>query len=163
MQEGDQSPDIEDDIPQAAIGQYMVHQFKTFVGSALSFGIELSVETTLPTTTSPAYLEIFNHVSGLWEQLEVINNYGSNITFVLHVSKINSANYINTDRVISVRTWQFASSNAVYSVDLYRVLLPVIYQDTYSKNNTVFQDEFSVKGSLYIRAYPRITQRDNDL
>ena len=107
MRESDQYPDVEDDIDQEGVLQYMIHQFKAFVGSVYTFGIDFSGESSLAPSSSPVHLQIFNQVTHLWETLDSNDLYSAEVTFELKVRRMLAANYVKNN-LISCRVWQLA-------------------------------------------------------
>lgn len=101
-------PDIEDDIGQSAQLQYMVHQFKNFVGSAANCGIEFFGESDLPLYNSTAYLQIYNRTTHQWDTLDTNNTWPDEITFELKKKKVDLTNYKNAQNIISCRVYQRA-------------------------------------------------------
>lgn len=151
--ESNQDVDVEDDIGQTGTG-YLLHQFKSFIGAALAFGIEFSGESTLSLSSNPAFLQIYNHTTNLWETIATSNMYPPEITFELTGSIPGSTKYVNADNVISVRVYQYSATQATFAVDLYRVLLPAVYTAQYSGNPAVYTAQYPATGSRYTRKYP---------
>ena len=59
-------------------------------------------------SSSPVYLQIYNHNSSSWETVDSNNLSAVNTNFILTASISNTANYVNVDDVISCRVWQLA-------------------------------------------------------
>lgn len=95
-------------VGQPGANAYMVHQFKSFVGSNTSCGIELVAESSLPPSQSTVYLQIFNRNTGVWDTLDSNSTYPAEILFELKAKYVDLTNYKDGANLISVRIWQLA-------------------------------------------------------
>jgi nucleoside-triphosphatase THEP1 len=98
-----------DDVLVDQIGQmqYMIHQFKDFVGDEENCRLVCELKTTQRPTTSPVYLQIYNQVSGEWETLTSNNTAGINETISL-IYEVQDLTDYKDNGVISCRIYQEA-------------------------------------------------------
>ena len=87
--------------------EYMIHQFKVFIGDIVDDPtILFKGQSVLAPSLSPVYLQIYNQVSHLWETLDSNNFTNAYTDFRLAGDILNFTNYRNPDNEISCRVWQ---------------------------------------------------------
>lgn len=94
-------------VPQVGTLQYMVHQFKDFVGSATTRGLMCDCQSDLAPSSSTVYLQIYNHNTSTWTTIASNSTAAANTDFVLQAS-VNLTNYKDASNVISCRIYQLA-------------------------------------------------------
>ena len=94
-------------VGQVGALEYMIHQFKTFVGQNSKCKIEWEGMSTLAPDLSPVYLQIYNQISGLWETIDIMDDADEDINFQLRGKIPDLTNYVNS-MVISCRVYQLA-------------------------------------------------------
>jgi len=95
-------------VGQAGSVQYMIHQFKKFVGDDPYFIVDYQGQTSLAPSSSTVYFQIYNRVSGLWETIDSNDLAGADLPIELS-SRIGSpSNYRDADDVVSCRVYQLA-------------------------------------------------------
>jgi hypothetical protein len=87
----------------------MIHQFKTFVGSQSYATIESQLQSSLPPTYSPVYLQVYNFNSSGWETVDVDNDSDAEIDFELHAVIADLTNYKDSSNVVACRIYQLAT------------------------------------------------------
>lgn len=144
---------------------YLIHQYKSFLGSNVEVNIEWEGKSGIAPDDSIAYLQIYNEVTSSWETIDYVSNGSENINFELSAYILDATSYKDASNVISVRIYQHASTSASLSSDYYSVLYPITYGasytdkgttyiDSYSEKGTTYTDTYSTKDTEYIRNYP---------
>ena len=95
-------------VTQPGTQQYMVHQFKTFVGANTIATIECEARSSLAPSLSTVYLQIFNYVSLLWDTIDFISLGQADINFVLNKTIRGLSDYKDGSNVITCRVYQLA-------------------------------------------------------
>jgi hypothetical protein len=96
-------------VDQSAMQEYMVHQFKQFVGRNTSCEITIDISSTLATSDSKIQLEIFNYNTNLWEMVDKNDWDQREDTPLELVATIrNVTKYKNPYGSITCRVWQLA-------------------------------------------------------
>ncbi len=96
-------------VDQAGTQEYMMHQYKVKLpGDATSCGIEFAGESSLATTLSPAYLQLYNFLDQRWDTIDVNNTYPEDVTFELKKEKVDFTKYRSAAADIYCRVWQLA-------------------------------------------------------
>ena len=93
-------------VEQASVDEYVIHQFKDFVGANTKCTVELQGKTNLEPAWSIVKLEIFNHTSGDWDFLDSDNTTAKDTDFILTKDVADLTNYKDDSNVISCRVWQ---------------------------------------------------------
>lgn len=96
-------------VLQAGTGQYVIHQFKNFTGIAISASPTWDGQTNLAPGASPVILEIYNQVSGLWEEIDRDDSSPIDTDFTLTAGVADLGNYKNTQQVVSCRVYQLGN------------------------------------------------------
>lgn len=107
--------DEEDDVAErdnVRVGQigsntYMLHQFKKFVGSNSECKVEWEGRSTLAASSSPIYLQIYNHTSG-WETIDSNSTVAANTDFEMEKNIPSLTNYKDSQNVVACRVHQLA-------------------------------------------------------
>lgn len=95
-------------VGQTGSLQYMIHQFKSFVGSETRGTIEVELQSDLAPKYSAVYLQIYNRNSGAWETLTSNNTADDGIDLELHGVVADLTNYKDAQNVIVCRVYQLA-------------------------------------------------------
>lgn len=95
-------------VGQTGTLQYMIHQFKKFVGSQTYALIEAEVQSTLDPRYSTVYLQIYNRNSSTWESIASNSTSDSDVDFELSATISDLTNYKDSSNVVSCRIWQLA-------------------------------------------------------
>lgn len=95
-------------IEQEAALQYMIHQFKDFVGSQTECSVQWEGKSDLAPNLSAVYLEIYNRNTSAWEQLDSDNTAGADVDFELEGKIADLTNYKDVSNVITCRVYQLA-------------------------------------------------------
>jgi hypothetical protein len=95
-------------VKQQGATQYMIHQFKRFVGDATLCTLYLEGKSTLATRSSIVNLQILNRSTGIWETLASNNTTNEDDNFELTDTITDLTNYKDGDRIISCRVYQLA-------------------------------------------------------
>jgi len=96
-------------VEQTALSQYMIHQFKSFVGANTACEIKLEFQTSMDLNVSPAYLQIYNQNTATWETIDSDNSSKIDIDFLLVAKIIDLTNYKNASNVVSCRVYQLST------------------------------------------------------
>jgi hypothetical protein len=95
-------------VGQTATLQYMIHQFKDFVGANTYCSVEWEGQTSLAPNLSTVYLQIYNRTSGLWEDLDTDNASAPDTDFILTANIPDLTDYKDASGIISCRIYQLA-------------------------------------------------------
>jgi len=93
-------------IEQTGAGQYMVHQFKTFVAEDTSCEITSIVQSSLAPTSSTVYLQIYNHSTNTWDTIDSDNTSSVDTDFTLTAEVLRLSRYKDGSNVIATRIYQ---------------------------------------------------------
>jgi hypothetical protein len=96
-------------VIQAGTLQYMVHQFKNFVGTETKRLVFSDLQSSLAPSASPIVLEIYNRVTTTWVELVRNDVLPANIDFSLTKNVMDLSAYKDASNVISCRIWQLAT------------------------------------------------------
>ena len=93
-------------VNQTGTQQYMLHQFKDFVGANVTCQLEWEGKTTLTPSSSTVYLQIYN-LSGTpqWDTVDSDNTSNADTDFSLLAQIEDLTNY-KSNGVISCRVYQ---------------------------------------------------------
>ena len=103
--------DLNDEIRvcQTATQQYMIHQFKDFVGTAPQLHLKWIGRSTLAPSVSIVKLEIYNQVTTTWVEVDSDNATAEDTDFTLEGDvTVDVDNYKDATNIISCRVWQQA-------------------------------------------------------
>jgi hypothetical protein len=95
-------------VDQTATQEYMIHQFKDYVGSENSCNLEWEGQTTLAPTSSTVYLQIYNRNTLTWDTVDSDNTSAADADFTLEANIADLTNYKDGSDVISCRVYQEA-------------------------------------------------------
>lgn len=95
-------------IGQTGMLEYMLHQFKSFVGSQTYGTIEVELQSTLDPKYSTVYLQIFNNNTGGWETIASNSESDSDVDFELSATVADLTNYKSESSVVVCRVYQLA-------------------------------------------------------
>jgi hypothetical protein len=86
-------------VSQSATGEFAIHQFKDWVGSANSCTITWEGQTNCPPSLSTVYLQIFNPLNPSWDTLDTDNTSAADTDFTLTVSIPDLTNYKSVNQI----------------------------------------------------------------
>lgn len=100
--------DAKDDVRvnQYASGEYAIHQFKDYVGSSSQCTLEWEGQSDIAPSSSIVKLQIYNHNSNLWEDIDTDNSSSADTDFTLTGEILDLTDYKNGDDIISCRIYQ---------------------------------------------------------
>lgn len=96
-------------VGQTATGEYMIHQFKDFVGGNTSCTLEWEGQTSLAPSSSAVVLEIYNRNTNEWVSVDSDNTSEVNTDFILSGVIADLTNYKDAQNIISCRVYQLNS------------------------------------------------------
>jgi hypothetical protein len=95
-------------VDQTATKQYMIHQYKNFVGDNTNCQLEWEGQTTLAPTTLTVYLQIYNRTTSAWVTVDSDNTSPADTDFGLLADVVDLTDYKDARNVISCRVYQEA-------------------------------------------------------
>ena len=95
-------------VGQTGTLQYMIHQFKNFIGETTFCNIEWQGQSTLAPSVTPVYLQIWNYLTNQWETIDSNSTAYVDTDFELSASMGDLTNYKNSSNIITCRVYQFA-------------------------------------------------------
>lgn len=98
-----------DRVDQEGTGNYMVHQFKDFVGSQTSVTLTAIGQSTLAPDTSSIYLQIYNQDTTTWNLVDSNSDTAADTNFTLAGVVADLTDYKDASNVISCRVYQLAT------------------------------------------------------
>jgi len=96
-------------VEQTATQQYMIHQFKDFVGDANACTLEWEGQTSLAPTSSTVYLQIYNQLTTTWDEVDTDGASSADTDFTLTGIVADTTNYKDTQKIISCRVYQLST------------------------------------------------------
>lgn len=96
-------------VAQTATNQYMIHQFKDYIGSAGACNVSWEGQTTWPPASSTVNLQIYNRNTTTWETIDSDNTTAEDTDFTLSANIADTTNYKDGDGYISCRVYQQAT------------------------------------------------------
>ena len=96
-------------VEQTGTGEYMIHQFKDFVGSQTSVTLTCIGQSSLASDTSTVYLEIYNQNTTDWDLVDSDSSTAADTNFTLTGAVADLTNYKDGRNVISCRVYQLAT------------------------------------------------------
>jgi len=96
-------------VGQTGMGQYMIHQFKDFVGANNTCQLEWEGQSSLAPSSSRVYLQIFNRNTPAWETVDSDNTSNADTDFTLTAEKADLTHYKDASNVICCRVYQEAT------------------------------------------------------
>lgn len=95
-------------VSQTGQLEYMVHQFKDFVGTNTECILSWDGQSDLAPSTSTVYLQIYNRNTTTWDTIDSDAITGANTDFILTATVADLTNYKDAGNVISCRVYQLA-------------------------------------------------------
>ena len=95
-------------VAQTGTSQFMIHQFKDFVGYNTRCTLTCDLQTTYLPSSSTVYLQIFNRTSGEWDEVDTDVASPVNEDFTLTGQVADLTNYKDASNIISCRVYQEA-------------------------------------------------------
>lgn len=96
-------------VTQTGALQYMLHQFKDYIGSSNRCSIEWEGQSSLAPGASTVYLQIYNESLGIWETIDYNAEAEADVDFEMCAKIKDLTNYKDGDTVISCRVYQLAT------------------------------------------------------
>jgi len=93
-------------VEQSGLGEYMIHQFKDYVGSETSCTLELEGQADDAPSSSPVYLQIYNRDTPEWETVDSDNTTAANTDFTLTAEIVDLTDYKDASETIVCRIYQ---------------------------------------------------------
>ena len=94
-------------VVQTGMVEYMVHQFKNFVGTRPSCNLYWNGKSDLAPSASIVKLQAYNQVTTTWTDVDTDNVTGAETDFDLNGSIPDLTNFVDNG-VVSCRVWQQA-------------------------------------------------------
>jgi len=95
-------------VAQNAIGEYAIHQYKDYVGTANSMTITWEGQTNCPPSLSKVYLQIFNRNTPAWETVDTDDTSSADTDFTLTASIPDLDDYKDVNTVVVCRIYQLS-------------------------------------------------------
>lgn len=95
-------------VSQTGAAQYILHQFKKFVGDNTTCKVEVELKSTLAPTSSTIYLQIYNKLTG-WETLTTNNTFPADTNLEMEKRIPDLTNYKDDHGVVTCRVYQLAT------------------------------------------------------
>lgn len=95
-------------VRQSAQGEYILHQFKTFIGDHDFFTAEWSGKSDLAPNQSPVHLQLFNYQQNAWETVAVNQEAYAGVDFELEAKVANPDRYKDDQHIMVARVYQLA-------------------------------------------------------
>jgi len=95
-------------VGQSATAEFMLHQFKDFVGEHGSCTLTWNGQSTLAPSTSPVFLQVFNRNLSAWETVVSNNEASADTDFTLTFEMLDLTNHKDASNVIACRVYQGA-------------------------------------------------------
>jgi len=96
-------------VGQTATENYMIHQFKNFVGDNPSCQVTWTGQSSLAPSASIVKLQIYNIDTTTWVDVATNNAIGADTDFTLSGPIADLSPYTDTSNVITCRVWQEAT------------------------------------------------------
>lgn len=149
-------------VGQAGTSQYLVHQYKSFVGQRTYADIKVELQSTFAGTSSTIYLQIYNRTTSTWTTIDSNSFATASTDFEFNYSLPSLTDYKDSRNVISVRVYQLAdASSRTLSIDLYEVCFPLVYANKYSAQSNTYIDKYSAQSNTYVDKYSKVCVSDN--
>jgi len=104
----DVSSDNEEYTPQTGTEEFMIHQFKDYVGAATTCTINCNLKTTQDPSASTVYLQIWNKDDVQWDTLLEDSASDPNVDFNMNKSGVDLEHAKDASNVITCRVYQEA-------------------------------------------------------
>jgi len=95
-------------VPQIGLQEYMIHEYKDYVGTANSCDVSCDLQTDLDPSLSTVYLQIFNRSTNEWNTIDSYNSSTVSTDFTLSGTVSDLTNYKDESTLISCRIYQLA-------------------------------------------------------
>lgn len=95
-------------VAQTGTNQFMIHEFKDYVGANTACTVECELQTTQNPATSTVYLQIYNLNTTTWDTIDSDNSSAIDTDFILTASVADLTNYKDGE-VITCRVYQDAT------------------------------------------------------
>jgi len=95
-------------VGQTGSNQFMIHEYKDFVGDNTQCTLICNLQTTLVPTESTVYLQIYNRNTTSWDNVDSNNSASADTDFTLTGVVADLTNYKDDQSIISCRVYQEA-------------------------------------------------------
>lgn len=96
-------------VGQTATSQYMIHQFKVFVGGETRCNVEWEGQSSVPPRLSTVYLQVYNHNTAAWVTIDSDNTSDAEVDFEMEAHISSLTDYKDSAQVVSCRVYQLAT------------------------------------------------------
>lgn len=96
-------------VDQTGEDEFVIHQFKNFVGAESSCQLEWEGQSDLAPTTETVYLQIYNRNTPAWETVDSDSATAKDTDFILIAAIADLTDYKDGSNVISCRVYQEAT------------------------------------------------------
>ncbi|KKP80005.1 MAG: hypothetical protein UR78_C0005G0045, partial [Candidatus Moranbacteria bacterium GW2011_GWF2_35_39] len=93
-------------VAQTATSEYAIHEFKDFVGESTNRSLTWNGQTNLTLSSSTVYLQIYNHNTTTWDEVDSDNSSSVDTDFTLEGNIVDLTNYKDTNNLINCRVYQ---------------------------------------------------------
>jgi hypothetical protein len=93
-------------VEQTGTAQYMIHQFRDFVGEQNSCSLECELQSSLAPSSSTIYLQIYNNNTSEWVTVDSDNSSSADTDLILSTSIADLTDYKDGSNVIVCRVYQ---------------------------------------------------------
>ena len=87
--------------------EYLIHQFKDFIGGWDSVSISCNARSDMAPTTATVYLQAYNRNTTTWDNLTSNSTAGADEDFNLNYIMPDVTDYISSGGIISCRVYQY--------------------------------------------------------
>lgn len=95
-------------IEQTGAEQYMIHQFKDYVGDTAGCTVKCVAQSSLAPSASTFYLQIYNQALDEWEEKDSDNTTTADTDFTLTFTIYDLTDYKTDEKCITCRVYQLA-------------------------------------------------------
>jgi len=95
-------------VGQDATSEFMIHEYKNFVGANSSCQLHWEGQTTLEPNVSTVYLQIYNRDTTTWDTVDSDNASLADADFLLVADVADLTDYKDVGNLVSCRIYQEA-------------------------------------------------------
>lgn len=95
-------------VDQTGTMEFIIHQFKDFVGAETAVTFTSVGQSTQAPSVSTVFLQVYNRNSTTWETIDSDNTTAANTNFTLSANVADLTNYKDASNVVSGRVYQEA-------------------------------------------------------
>jgi hypothetical protein len=94
------------DANAEAESEYVLHQFKDYVGTETACEVNCNLQSNVPTSTSTVYLQVYNYDSPAWETKDSESTVGADTDFDLTFRITDLTDYKSPGGYMTWRVYQ---------------------------------------------------------